>query len=177
MFDPTIFDNLKVVIEGEVYDLDLTGDFLVTDRSDSIDIANMSRRYKVSFRKRNHSLLIKGADLSLKADLLNLSGELLSNKEIVPGCLVEIVFNLKLGNPEYHCPIIENQLKEVWGNRKIVQMVTYQYKNTDSRFDNKVYVSFDRLINEDHIDDLTEMITYITQTLEVLNRIVNKRVQ
>ncbi|MDF0725751.1 hypothetical protein PY093_03360 [Cytobacillus sp. S13-E01] len=40
MFDPTIFDNLKVVIEGEVYDLDLTGDFLVTNRSDSIDIAN-----------------------------------------------------------------------------------------------------------------------------------------
>lgn len=36
MFDPTAFDNLKVIVEGAVYDFDLHGDILVTDRKDMI---------------------------------------------------------------------------------------------------------------------------------------------
>ncbi len=35
MFDPTAFDNLKVIVEGAVYDFDLHGDILVTDRKDN----------------------------------------------------------------------------------------------------------------------------------------------
>ena len=33
MFDPTIYENLKVVFEGAVYDLDLDGHLTVGDRT------------------------------------------------------------------------------------------------------------------------------------------------
>lgn len=49
MFDPTAFDNLKVIVEGAVYDFDLHGDILVTDRKDMMDLASLSRIYHISF--------------------------------------------------------------------------------------------------------------------------------
>ena len=53
MFDPTIFDNLKVVAEGAVYDLDLQGEILITNRIDQVDLATLSRYYAITFRKIN----------------------------------------------------------------------------------------------------------------------------
>ncbi len=50
MFDPTAFDNLKVIVEGAVYDFDLHGDILVTDRKDMMDLASLSRIYHISFQ-------------------------------------------------------------------------------------------------------------------------------
>ncbi|MCV9888442.1 hypothetical protein [Metabacillus halosaccharovorans] len=47
MFDPTVFDNLKVVIEGYIYDMDIDEQISVTDRSDIIDLAKMSRQYSI----------------------------------------------------------------------------------------------------------------------------------
>lgn len=47
MFDPTAFDNLKVIVEGAVYDFDLHGDILVTDRKDMMDLASLSRIYHI----------------------------------------------------------------------------------------------------------------------------------
>ncbi|NUJ69854.1 hypothetical protein HUS64_21435, partial [Pseudoalteromonas sp. 2102] len=53
MFDPTIFDNLKTVVEGAVYDLDVTDELVtVVDRSDIIDLAKFTRAYALSFQLR-----------------------------------------------------------------------------------------------------------------------------
>ncbi|UTW70295.1 hypothetical protein KHA80_06930 [Anaerobacillus sp. HL2] len=41
MFDPTIYENLKVVIEGEVYDHDMNGRILII-QIDIVDLATMS---------------------------------------------------------------------------------------------------------------------------------------
>lgn len=50
MFDPTAFDNMKVVIEGALYDLDICGEIVITDRNDSFNMAKMSRTFDISFR-------------------------------------------------------------------------------------------------------------------------------
>lgn len=49
MFDPTAFENLKIVIEGAVYDRDFSGEILVTDRNDIINLAKLERRFEISF--------------------------------------------------------------------------------------------------------------------------------
>jgi len=49
MFDPTAFDNLKVVLEGIVYDMDLNGMIQILDRNDFVNIAKMERTYNISF--------------------------------------------------------------------------------------------------------------------------------
>ncbi|WP_019533785.1 hypothetical protein [Paenibacillus ginsengihumi] len=45
MFDPTIFDNLKVVLEGSCYDLDREGEAVVTGREDVLDLASLGRTF------------------------------------------------------------------------------------------------------------------------------------
>ena len=49
LFDPTAFENIKVVIEGEIYDRDLSGEIFVTDRNDWFNSAKLSRKYEISF--------------------------------------------------------------------------------------------------------------------------------
>ena len=50
MFDPTAFENIKVVLEGAVYDLDLNGEIIIIDRNDLINTAKLSRKYELSFQ-------------------------------------------------------------------------------------------------------------------------------
>ncbi|GAA3327145.1 hypothetical protein GCM10020331_065930 [Ectobacillus funiculus] len=78
MFDPTVFENLKVVAEGAVYDLDLAGAILVTNRRDVIDLASMSRTYSIAFMLRDAEYDIT-ALFSLTADVKNLAGEILED--------------------------------------------------------------------------------------------------
>lgn len=47
MFDPTAFDNWKVVVEGAFYDSDREGAILVVGREDTVDLAGMSRFFSI----------------------------------------------------------------------------------------------------------------------------------
>ena len=49
LFDPTAFDNMKVVLEGAVYDRDILGDILVVNRDDLINLASLSRQFTMEF--------------------------------------------------------------------------------------------------------------------------------
>lgn len=53
MFDPTIYENVKVVLEGELYDRDLDGEITITNRSDLVDLATLSRTYVVAFEENS----------------------------------------------------------------------------------------------------------------------------
>lgn len=54
MFDPTVFDNLKVAMENAVYDLDnLDSRIDITQRIDRLEMSVMSREFGVQFRLRN----------------------------------------------------------------------------------------------------------------------------
>ena len=50
MFDPTAFENMRVVMEGIFYDKDLSGDITIVDRNDVINTAKMSRDFDLSFQ-------------------------------------------------------------------------------------------------------------------------------
>lgn len=52
MFDPTVFDNLKVVLEGCVYDYDLEDKIVVTGRNDIVDLATLTRTFSIRFMRR-----------------------------------------------------------------------------------------------------------------------------
>ena len=74
MFDPTAFDNMKVVIEGALYDLDLAGKIVIIDRNDIMNIAKMSRRFDVSFTLPEARVT---AMIEITSNLINLAAELL----------------------------------------------------------------------------------------------------
>ncbi|MEI0739291.1 hypothetical protein VQ056_26320 [Paenibacillus sp. JTLBN-2024] len=50
MFDPTIFENLKVALENQLYDLDnIDGLIRIIGRDDRLEMSVMSREFAIRF--------------------------------------------------------------------------------------------------------------------------------
>jgi hypothetical protein len=176
MFDPTVFDNLKVVIEGAVYDLDLYGEFMVLNRKDIVDLATMKREYTITLKSDVHHINLQGGEIKLSMDLENLSVELLRKSRLTPGCKIQIGFSLFI--PEYtESPkSIEAIIESVWGlERSVKQTVSFSYsKDGPKNYKNHVEIDFNRLIGEDNVDGVLEMIQYLCATLTKLDEWLKK---
>ncbi|WCN37389.1 hypothetical protein [Aneurinibacillus uraniidurans] len=173
MFDPTIYENMKVALEGAVYDLDLAGAILVTARKDRVDLATMSREYQIEFQDRE----TKGSEnpaarMTLLASASDLAGEIL---ELVPierlGCLLRVSFALYVDSPA-KCEDIRNVLVGVWGNRpEIRQSLSFVYDPAEGpiRYENTVTLDFGRKINEDNVEDLVSIVDHTVLSLQRLS--------
>lgn len=125
MFDPTAFENMKVVIEGAVYDLDLSGEIRVIDRNDLINTAKLSREFNISFTKAGECQPQKViAKFIMEAKLENLAAELLPAAQSVKlsGSNVIIVFIAEHENDKGINKKLLKTVKEIWGeNRSVAQ--------------------------------------------------------
>lgn len=149
MFDPTAFDNLKVIVEGAVYDFDLHGDILVTDRKDMIIFASLSRIYHISFQLTEPFEPLVEATFSLSVDAKNLSGEILEVPQFTPGCEMKLAFSFPLEQPEVGCEEIETLMRSIWGKeRMIMQKVSYEYNKQAISYHNKVEVLFQKRLQK-----------------------------
>ena len=72
MFDPTIFENWKVVVEGAIYDLDRERLIEVVGRQDLVDLAGMSRTFRMSVQLPGGQ---SQAELILTSELSDFIGE------------------------------------------------------------------------------------------------------
>ncbi len=90
MFDPTAFDNLKVVLEGAVYDLDLSGEINIINRKDLFDFANYERNYQIHYRlpQLPNTYVI----LQLKAEMNRFIAEKKMKKELQAGAEIQITY-------------------------------------------------------------------------------------
>jgi hypothetical protein len=174
MFDPTIFDNLKTVVEGTVYDLDLNEDIRVVGRQDTIDLASMSRAFALRFIERSPGAAV--AELRLFMGLADLSGELLNRQGGEPGCRPEIVFELPIKKPE-DCQSKVRLITEIWGSRPRVETTISYSCLADGALPEplpdylcSLSLSFDRKIGEEHVDDLVDIVDYCRKTLIALNK-------
>jgi hypothetical protein len=169
MFDPTAFDNMKVVIEGALYDLDIIGEIMITDRNDLINLSKMSRKFDVSFQLPNSTVTAK---IELSSNLVNLAAELLpallSEQKAGSHLSLEFLYDHEIKEIDYQT--IESILLDVWGStRKITQTVHYHPLEVERKRNHVITIEFDRLIREDQIDDLVEMTEFIMTTLKKLN--------
>ncbi len=170
MFDPTIFENLKVVMEGAVYDLDLEGLVLVVGRHDLVDLADMSRVFVIRFRLKNGNCI---GELRLSAALSDLAGEKLEWKNAYPGCSLELRFQLEISETANTCQTIQRQLEALWDGRpEIKQTISFPY-NPDAElnhtFTNEIRCTFNRKIDEGHWSDFPELLDIMVDSLELLD--------
>lgn len=175
MFDPTAFDNMKVVIEGALYDLDLSGDIVITDRNDIVNLAKMSRTFEISFRLADGSVSTK---LEMKSTLVNLAAELVPNTlpDQFAGSHVSLQFILEHAENLSEFQTIESIFFNIWGEkRKITQSVEYNPLNKPRKIKNVITIDFERIINEEQMDDLMEMTEFMVTTLEHLQAFVDDR--
>ncbi|MBS4215941.1 MULTISPECIES: hypothetical protein [Neobacillus] len=170
MFDPTAFDNMKVVIEGALYDLDMSGEILVTDRNDWLNLAKMSRLFTISFVLRESRLPIH-AKMELEAKLNNLAAELLqeSLSEQNAGCYVKLQFSLELPENQRDFYGLYKIFQNIWGEtRKISQSVEYNPLEKSKNISLIISIDFERIVKEEQMEDFAEMMEFMIATLQQL---------
>ncbi|WP_058829373.1 hypothetical protein [Paenibacillus polymyxa] len=171
MFDPTVFDNLKVAMENAVYDLDnLDSRINITQRIDRLEMSVMSREFGVQFSLREQPGVT--AELQLKMDLNNLAAEILEMEDQTPGCSLLLYFDMKIQDIETQCSRIEKILAEIWKPElRPVQTLSQIYGEKTSTYHNRIELQFSRQINEDQMEDIPELLEHMLMTITELNKI------
>ncbi|WP_160721215.1 hypothetical protein [Bacillus sp. USDA818B3_A] len=170
MFDPTAFDNMKVVIEGALYDRDIEGEIVITDRNDWLNMAKMTRSFDISFRLPNDTVIAK---VEITSNLINIAAELLPAIQIErnAGCYVQLQFILSQLE-EFNNQKINHIVLDIWGkDRDILLSNQYNPLEGENNLSTIVSVNFVRLITEDQMDDIIDMTDFIITTLERLSSI------
>ncbi|WHY95577.1 hypothetical protein [Peribacillus simplex] len=173
MFDPTAFENMKVVLEGAVYDRDFIGDIMVIKRDDIVNLSTMSRSYKIEMelKKPIAPISISGA-IELQASLKNLSSELLDTAidDTHSGCTVDIFIAFPKKLDEVNAEQLLNELEKIWGNQRIITVTTSDTVSKKMQHvTSSVYkVSFGRLVKEEQMDDLEDMVEYLIQSIQAV---------
>lgn len=175
MFDPTAFENMKVIFEGELYDRDLAGEISIIDRNDLMNVAKLKRIFEITFINQPsiRANQVK-CTVTLEANLENLAAELLPavQSEKLSGCYIYIMFSLDHPNKMDIHKAISDVMTEIWGSERTYKQVASfdPLKNSDSMH-KEISIEFNRIVYEDQISDLIQMIEYMLLTLDKLERI------
>lgn len=170
MFDPTIFDNLKVVFEGAMYDMDMSGTLQIVNRTDRIELSTMSRSFGMEAILRPNGT-VKGS-FTLQATLADLAAELLSEAGKQPGCGLELAFEFGIGEAERDCAAAEQALRGIWGQApSISQTILMSYGERPTRQRSRLLVQFARKLDERQIDDIPSLIDHLILSLESLEQL------
>jgi hypothetical protein len=168
LFDPTIFDNLKVAIENEVYDLDnLSGQIQVTNRIDRLELAVMAREFAIRLTLTDRPDI--AAEIRLEASLRDLAAELLSLSGEEPACTLAIRFELAVEDAARQCARIEKILADIWQpEQPPVQTLSYVYGQAPAIYRCSAELRFARRIDEDQMGDIPDLVDHVLRTLSAL---------
>ncbi|KAA0966334.1 hypothetical protein FQ087_08890 [Sporosarcina sp. ANT_H38] len=171
MYDPTIFDNLKVTFENQVYDLDnLDRKITIINRVDRMDFAIMARYFAIQFTLVDRPTVT--AEIVLEASLKDLAGEILEVPDQRLGCLLFVKFTKHIQNVATQCKQIEQALYTIWENDiQLTQTVSFVFEQGAPSYQDMIEVKFNSKINEEHMGDIADFLDSVLETLEVLNAI------
>jgi hypothetical protein len=172
MFDPTIYENMKVVIEGAVYDLDLSGNILVTNRSNNVELSTMSRSYSIQFKLLGLGDVL--AEVSLAASTEELAAEILEKNTLsTPGCTLQISFLMNVLDLDEDCTAVQHLLFDIWGHScTLSQKLSFVFGNNQhTPYKNEIILDFGRKFSENVIDDIPSMLEHVILSMERLNEL------
>lgn len=101
MFHPLVFDNIRVVLEGAVYDRDFDGAITITNRSDVMDMATFQRLFQIDFKLAEYAENDQSvrAQMQLRTSLGDIAAEQLETPLVEHiGCTICIHFYMQLEN-------------------------------------------------------------------------------
>lgn len=172
MFDPTIYDNLKVVLEGCVYDLDLEKKLLVRNRKDLIDAATMARTFYIEFSLKETTEKYPYAGICLHFSVQDYTTEIIANDLDSAGCTIRVDFFTSFPKDRKDkCQVIEGHLKKLWNNQGLItQELSYNYTQ-EQKLLNKISIDFQRKINENQVNDLESIVHHCMESLVFLDEL------
>ncbi|WP_342512447.1 hypothetical protein MKY34_17760 [Sporosarcina sp. FSL K6-1522] len=171
MYDPTIFENLKVAFENHVYDLDnLDRKIDIMNRQDRMDFAVLNREFAIQFALVSQPDIT--AEIVLKASVKELAEEILEVASEQIGCALSVRFTKTVHNVTTECPQIEQALNAIWETAiQLTQTLSFVHGQVQPSYQNDIDMQFKSTINEEHMGDLADFLDHVLQSLEVLNAI------
>ncbi len=170
MFHPTVFDNLKVVLEGAVYDRDLDGEIVVTHRADVMDMAAFARFFQIDFCMAEDAGREEAvtAQIQLRTTLGDLASEQLEQPLVEHvGCTICLHFLVQVRDVPRETELITGILNEIWGERPhITQLLSARLDEhkplrwPPEVYKNRVTLDFHRKIDEGNIADMRALVEH-----------------
>ncbi|MRX70915.1 hypothetical protein GJU40_01870 [Bacillus lacus] len=157
MFDPTVFDNLKVLLEGHIYDLDLQEEICVTGRKDLVDLASMSRSCTLEFIPVNSGRYLK-AFITLEISHEQISGELLGTG-VNPGCSLTMKFET-LSNEQSAGEKELSYLKDIWGSSVSYDLEVKWRQSLPGEYLHVYELKLKRMLTEEEAQDLYQLVQH-----------------
>jgi len=171
MFDPTAFDNIKVVLEGSIYDLDLAGDIIITNRNDLINIGKMDRTYNITYQLPSPNVITGDiqAQVEINSTLDEIYNEWHRKKEWF-GCTLTVTFQVK----RYLDDLAEKRLMKLfhqqYRDNPIIKITTVK-QNQELMYLSEFQLK--RYMGEHQVDDLKTFIGQSVQMLHLLNEVLS----
>jgi len=170
MYDPTIFENLKVAFENHIYDLDNIDRIItIMNRVDRIDLSVLAREFSIQFALVDQPEVT--AEIVLEASLQDLAGEILEWTEINPGWSITLRFYKHINNTAIQCKKVEQALNSIWESEiELTQTLSFVY-GEESGYMDTIDVRFKHKINEENMNEIGEFLDHVLKTLEELSDI------
>lgn len=171
MYDPTIFENLKVAFENHVYDLDnVERKIAITNRMDRMDFSILARDFAIQFKLVGQQDVT--AEIGLQASLNDLAGEILEVPGENPGCAMCLRFTKRIEDVNSQCQQIETVLNAIWKDDiELSQTLSFDYEQENSNYLDRIELKFKRKINEEHMGDIPDFLYHVLESLKVLNQL------
>ncbi|PID02310.1 hypothetical protein CSV67_10120 [Sporosarcina sp. P2] len=174
MYDPTVFENLKVAFENHLYDLDnLEQAVHILHRSDQLDLAMMARECTIRFSKVGFPTVL--VDLTLHSSLKDLADEILEIKGTDPGCLLTLLVRTCIQDVDKECEEIACILRNVWENDvSYTQTLSFRHEQTEPGFMNRINIHFKPKLTEEHMGEIDAFLKSVLDMMEQIGE-VSKR--
>ncbi|RIW33071.1 hypothetical protein D3H55_11825 [Bacillus salacetis] len=158
MFDPTAYENLKVVLQGALYELDLMGSLKITRREDIVDLASLDRRFALTLCNPDKADLT--AMVTLSAGIREWNAEAYPEPGREPGAILGVVYQSE--GSRFRQDFV-SELAEWWGPRRSIEW--REISSTSVPFRHQAIIDFNRIITEDMVDELEEVAVHIGNSL------------
>lgn len=171
MYHPSVYDNLKVVLEGAVYDLDFSGDIEIVNRKDLVDHAIFERNYSIDFVVSEIGDLMRG-NITLTATLEDLATEKLNDNPEGAGSKLTLEIKTPVYEIETDCKQLQSILKK-WtsGDLKgdIQQKLTYIYGESRNVFNNTISIQLQKRVAEEEPERISKVLEQVLLSMKEMN--------
>jgi hypothetical protein len=171
MYHPSVYDNLKVVLEGAVYDLDFSGEIEIVDRKDIMDHAIIEKNYSIDFVVAEVGESMRGS-ITLTATLEDLATEKLKDNPDGAGSRLSIRIKTPVYEIETDCKQLQSILKK-WtvGDLKgdIQQKLTYIYGEPRDVFSNTISIQLHKRVAEEEPERISLVMEQVLLSMKEMN--------
>jgi len=170
LYDPTIFENLKVAFENHIYDLDnIDEKITIINRVDRMDFAILARYFAIQFKLVDKPDVT--AEVVLQASVKELAGEILEVPGGNLGCTLSVRFTKAVQNVNNECPQVEQALNAIWETDiQLTQTLSFVHGQQASSYLNSIDMIFKSKITEEHMGDIAGLLDHVLESLDVLGR-------